>query len=106
MTDTTKPTQGALREMARDLVRGSIIEDATAQFIALVLRQVHDEQIAPLAAERDALRDQLAEARKAMRTVETGLAFMAVEDDEAGRMAGKLLPTARAFLALAGEPNQ
>lgn len=35
-------------EMARDLVRGSIIEDATARFISQVLREAHDSKIKPL----------------------------------------------------------
>ena len=42
------PTQSELRNMARDLVRGSMIEDAAAQFVALIIRQVHEERIAPL----------------------------------------------------------
>jgi len=41
-------TDGEARELARDLVRGSIIEDAAAQFIAQILKHAHDERIKPL----------------------------------------------------------
>lgn len=43
-------TDGEAREMARDLVRGSIIEDACAQFIAQILKHTHDERVKPLQA--------------------------------------------------------
>ena len=61
-----KMSEGEAREMARDLVRGSIIEDAAAQFIAQILKHAHDERIKPLQArltaaeaERDTLRAEL-----------------------------------------------
>ena len=60
------------REMARDLVRGSIIEDAAAQFIAQILKHAHDERIKPLQArltaaeaEVEKLRGKAAKAAKA-----------------------------------------
>jgi hypothetical protein len=43
MTDMSK-----MREMARGLVRESIMEDAMAQFLAQTLAFVHDERIKPL----------------------------------------------------------
>lgn len=60
-------TDSEAREMARDLVRGSIIEDAAAQFIAQVLKEAHDSRIKPLRAERDALSEKLALAVKALK---------------------------------------
>ena len=36
--------------MARDLVRGSIIEDAASRFISQILREAHDSRISPLRA--------------------------------------------------------
>ena len=50
MTDMSK-----MREMARDLVRGSAMEDATAQFLAQTLAFVHDERIKPLQERLDKL---------------------------------------------------
>ena len=41
-------TDSEAREMARGLVRGSIIEDAASQFIAQVLKEAHDSRIKPL----------------------------------------------------------
>jgi len=38
----------AMREMARSLVRESIVEDALAQFLAQTLAFVHDDRIKPL----------------------------------------------------------
>lgn len=54
-------TNGEAREMARGLVRGSIIEDAASQFIALVLKETHDSRIKPLRAKVEALAAKLAE---------------------------------------------
>ena len=54
-------TNGEARETARGLVRGSIIEDAASQFIALVLKETHDSRIKPLRAEVEALVAKLAE---------------------------------------------
>jgi chromosome segregation ATPase len=54
-------TDGEAREMARELVRGSIIEDAASQFIAQILKHAHDERIKPLRDRIEALiaeRDQ------------------------------------------------
>jgi hypothetical protein len=41
-------TDSEAREMARGLVRGSIIEDAAAQFVAQVLKEAHDSRIKPM----------------------------------------------------------
>jgi hypothetical protein len=56
-------TDGEAREMARELVRGSIIEDAASQFIAQILKHAHDERIKPLRDRIEALTEQLAAAR-------------------------------------------
>jgi hypothetical protein len=37
-----------MREMARDLIRDSVIEDAIAQKIALVIEHIYDTRIKPL----------------------------------------------------------
>ena len=50
MTDMSK-----MREMARGLVRESIMEDAMAQFLAQTLAFVHDTRIKPLQECIDAL---------------------------------------------------
>ena len=70
-------TDAEAREMARDLVRGSIIEDAAAQFIAQVLKEANDSRIKPmradiaaLTAERDALAEKLAKALRALERIE------------------------------------
>jgi hypothetical protein len=44
-----------MREMARDLVRNSAMEDAIAQFLAQTLAFVHDERIKPLQERLDKL---------------------------------------------------
>lgn len=44
------------RDLAREMLRGSIIEDAAAQFLAQVVQHIHESEIAPLKAERDRLR--------------------------------------------------
>lgn len=56
-------TDGEARELARDLVRGSIIEDAAAQFIAQILKHAHDERIKPLRDRAEQLEALLREAR-------------------------------------------
>ena len=38
-------------QFAKALVADSIITDATAQFLALIIREIHDTKIAPLQAE-------------------------------------------------------
>lgn len=50
MTDMSK-----MREMARGLVRESIMEDAMAQFLAQTLAFVHDNRIKPLQERLDTL---------------------------------------------------
>ena len=50
------------REMARGLVRGSIIEDAASQFIAQVLKEAHDSRIKPLRDRIEELEAKLAKA--------------------------------------------
>ena len=53
-------TDGEAREMARELVRGSIIEDAASQFIAQILKHAHDERVKPLRKQVAALEAKLA----------------------------------------------
>lgn len=60
-------TDSEAREMARDLVRGSIIEDAAAQFIAQILKHAHDDRIKPLKARIEALEAALREIGKTYR---------------------------------------
>lgn len=60
-------TDSEAREMARDLVRGSIIEDAAAQFIAQLLKQAHEDRIKPLRARIEELEGKLAKAVTALR---------------------------------------
>ena len=55
-------TDGEAREMARELVRGSIIEDAASQFIAQILKHAHDERVKPLRKQVAALEAKLAKA--------------------------------------------
>jgi hypothetical protein len=50
MTDMSK-----MRDMARGLVRDSLMEDAIAQFLAQTLAFVHDERIKPLQERLDKL---------------------------------------------------
>ena len=55
-------TDSEAREMARGLVRGSIIEDAASQFIAQVLKEAHDSRIKPLRDRIEELEAKLAKA--------------------------------------------
>lgn len=47
------------RDNARDLLRVSIVEDATTQFLALIFHEIHETSIAPLKAENTRLRKAL-----------------------------------------------
>ena len=78
------------REMARGLVRGSIIEDAASQFIAQVLKEAHDSRIKPL-------RDRIKELEAQIAAMEEGLTAVHM----AGYMDGK--KAAEAKLAKAVE---
>lgn len=63
-------TDGEAREMARDLVRGSIIEDAAAQFIAQILKHAVEDRIKPLQARltaAEAVAEKLRGERDAQR---------------------------------------
>ena len=48
------------RDMAREMLKDSIVIDATAQFIALMLEEVHKSKIAPLRELLKEARDDLA----------------------------------------------
>ena len=62
-------TDGEAREMARELVRGSIIEDAASQFIAQILKHAHDERVKPLQKQVAALDAKLAKAVEALEAL-------------------------------------
>jgi len=62
-----------MRALAHDLAKDSIVTDALAQFIAQVIEELHKTKIAPAEAralaaeaERDALREALADAAEAI----------------------------------------
>ena len=63
-------TDAEAREMARELVRGSIVEDAVSQFIAQVLKHAHDERIKPLRKQVAELEAKLAQAAEALEQCE------------------------------------
>ena len=52
-----------MKELARDLVRNSIIEDALVQFVAQMVEYIHDERIASVNAENANLRAILDEIK-------------------------------------------
>jgi hypothetical protein len=54
---TDKHTQ--MREMARDLIRNSVIEDAIAQRIAQIVEFIHEDRIKPLQKRIEALEEQV-----------------------------------------------
>jgi ferritin-like protein len=62
-------TDQEAREMARGLVRGSIIEDAAAQFIAQVLKEAHDSRIKPMRARIEELEAKLSKAMLALEEI-------------------------------------
>ena len=62
-------TDAEAREMARELVRGSIVEDAVSQFIAQVLKHAHDERIKPLRKQVADLEAKLAKAVEALEDI-------------------------------------
>jgi hypothetical protein len=63
-------TDAEAREMARDLVRGSIIEDAAAQFIAQVLKHAHEDRIKPLRARITDLEAEVARLQAVVQAYE------------------------------------
>lgn len=48
-----------MREMARGLIRDSVIEDAIAQRIAQIVEFIHEDRIKPLQKRIEALEDQV-----------------------------------------------
>ena len=48
-----------MREMARDLIRNSVIEDAIAQRIAQIVEFIHEDSIKPLQKRIEALEEQV-----------------------------------------------
>ena len=79
------------REMARGLVRGSIIEDAASQFIAPVLKEAHDSRIKPV-------RDRIKELEAQIAAMEEGLTAVHM----AGYMDGKKAAEAKLAKAMTG----
>ena len=73
-------TDSEAREMARGLVRGSIIEDAASQFIAQVLKEAHDSRIKPL---RDRIEELEAKLSQQNDLVQAAVAAALREADEA-----------------------
>lgn len=61
MTDPEKHRR--MKELARDLVRNSIVEDALVQFVAQMVEYTHDERIASVKADNVYLRAILDEIR-------------------------------------------
>lgn len=83
--------------LARDLVRGSIIEDAAARFISQVLKEAHDSRIKPLRnrfealqAERDALEAKLA---KAVERLDKLARWLDIDDEELAAVPIEELPS-------------
>lgn len=77
-------TDGEAREMARELVRGSIIEDAASQFIAQILKHAHEERVKPLRKQVADLETKLAKAVEALefyspKTID-GVAYFGGDD--------------------------
>jgi hypothetical protein len=48
-----------MREMARDLIRNSVIEDAIAQRIAQIVEFIHEDRLKPLQKRIEALEEQV-----------------------------------------------
>ena len=48
-----------MREMARDLIRNSVIEDAIAQRIAQIVEFIHEDRIKPLQKRIEALEEEV-----------------------------------------------
>ena len=60
MSELTRQERFSMsRQFAKELVAGSIITDAAAQFLALIIQEIHDTKIAPLQAELNRRADML-----------------------------------------------
>lgn len=55
MSDAQLSKDAQIKKHARELVRGSIIEDAASRFVEMVLKEVHGSRIKPLHDRIDAL---------------------------------------------------
>jgi hypothetical protein len=93
------------RDMARDMLRGSIIEDAAAQFLAQIVEHIHESRIVPLKTALEAKDAEIARLREAAKTLDKAL-----YEKEAGRNLGAYLhlavATARAALAEDDTPGE
>ena len=71
MSDLTRQERFSMsRQFAKELVAGSIITDAAAQFLALMIEEVHNTKIAPLQAELKRRADLLPTISAAMQLPE------------------------------------
>ena len=48
MSDNQISKNAQIKKLARELVRGSIIEDASSRFVEMILKEAHDSRIKPL----------------------------------------------------------
>ena len=87
-------TDGEAREMARELVRGSIVEDAVSQFIAQIIKHTHDERVKPLRRQVADLEAKLAKAVEALELLHDNVV-------EAWPSVANLGPVAKARATLA-----
>ena len=71
MSELTRQERFSMsRQFAKELVAGSIITDAAAQFLALIIQEIHDTKIAPLQAELNRRADMLTTLAAAMELPE------------------------------------
>lgn len=82
MSETPLSKDAQIAKLARELVRGSIIEDAASRFVEMVLREAHASRIEPLNDRIAALEAKLAKAVEALGILADDTNwFDAVEDD-------------------------
>ena len=104
MTPQEKHSQ--MRELARRLVRNSMVEDALAQFVALTLEHVHDDRIKPLKARIEELEAKLAKAVEALRFLEIAATGAGVPHPKERELLHDCIHKARIILAeLKGQDN-
>lgn len=66
MGDQQISKDAQIKRLARELVRGSIIEDAASRFVEMVLKEAHDSRIKPLQDRIEELEAKLAKAVEAL----------------------------------------
>ena len=77
-------TDAEAREMARELVRGSIVEDAVSQFIAQIIKHTHDERVKPLRRQVANLEAKLAKAVEALEPFAKAAETWEPDDGDSG----------------------